>query len=215
MKKKIFRCTELKEEHHDLITKISSLPHISTSEDFTGRVMSKITAERATVLGRIGTFFMHPRHAHIDVRGILSSPQTKAECSFCYILTAAFYLVMGLVLMIGLKAASSDLTLNQWIRTQPQFIMATSFWLFGLGLVLLLDGRLAILGAKGGTLLYIVATLGYSLLFPASNSLPAKYMSVVLSTTATLMGLLLYHHLSAFAKTRSGTTRSQHSLKNP
>jgi hypothetical protein len=205
----------MEEDYTDLIKSITSLPRISASDDFSDKVMTKVRSIRPTVLDRIRMILLRPRNAHVDVHGILSSPRTKTECSFCYILTAAFYLVMGLVLMSGFKAAANDLTLNQWIQTQPQFILASAVWLFGLGFMLLFDGRLAVLGAKGGTLLYILATLAYGFLFTASSSVPAKYMSIVLSTTATLMGLILYYNLSGFMKTRTKATGNhQRVLRN-
>lgn len=206
----------MEDRYSDLIKEISNLPRVSASEDFSDRVMKQVLAVRPTVLDRIRAILLRPRHnALVDPRGIVSSPKTKAECSFSFILTAAFYLVIGVVLMSGLKASASDLTLNEWIRTQPQFIILSAIWLFGLGMIILFDGRLALIGAKGGTLLFVLATLVHSLLYTASPSLPAKYMSILLSTTATLIGILLYYNVSGFSKSRTkaaGTLR--HPFKN-
>jgi|GEM_PF-2006825 len=194
----------MEDQHNDLIEEIQNLPRISASEDFSERVMKKVLSVRPTVMDRIRAILLRPHHnALMDPRGILSSPKTKAECSFTFILTAAFYLVIGVILMSGLKASVSDLTLNEWIRTQPQFIILSAFWLFSLGMIILFDGRLALIGAKGGTLLFVLATLVHSLLYTVSSSLPAKYMSILLSTTATLIGILLYYNLSGFSKSRT------------
>ncbi len=203
----------MEDQYNDLIEEIQNLPRISASENFSDRVMNKVLSVRPTVMDRIRTTLLRPRYnTLVDPHGIFSSPKTKAECSFTFILTAAFYLVIGVVLMSGLKASASDLTLNEWIRTQPQFIILSAIWLFGLGMIILLDGRLALIGAKGGTLLFILATLVHSLLYTVSPSLPAKYMSILVSTTATLIGILLYYNLSGFSKSR---TKAAGDLRRP
>ncbi len=131
--------------------------------------------------------------------GILLKPKTAKECAVCYVLTSAFYLVLGVVLMAGLHFVAADVFVNHGILFLPWISFFMAIWLFGLAVVMISGGHRAIVRAKTGTILFIGFILGGGVLLVASAWSPATYMSLAMSLTAVFMGLLLYHYLSRLA----------------
>lgn len=189
----------MKPQDDNIIQSISSLPRIEASDDFTRKVMVRVLEEKLSFTNRVLRYLLWNRGPVKQYAGILSKPNTAKECAVCFILTSAFYLVLGVVLMAGLHFVAADVFVNHGILFLPWISFFVAIWLLGLAVVVISGGHRAIVRAQAGTILFIGFILGGGVLLVASAWSPATYMSFAMSLTAVFMGLLLYHHLSRLA----------------
>lgn len=186
-------------QNDEIVQLISSLPRAEISADFTRRVMVQVIDEKLSFTDRVLRYLLWNRGPINQYAGILSKPKTAKECAVCYVLTSAFYLVFGVVLMAGLHFAAADVFVNHGILFLPWLSFFVAIWLLGLAVVMISGGHRAIVMAKTGTILFIGFILGGGALLVTSYWSPATYMSLAMSLTAVFMGLLLYHQLSLLA----------------
>jgi hypothetical protein len=99
---------------------------------------------------------------------------------------------MGIILMAGLKAISSGITVASWIALQPIFTLGSAIWLLSLGILLVLDGKIAVKIAQYGTLLYIFFTVFNGILMRPYLRVPHADVFVIgFVATGALMGIML------------------------
>jgi hypothetical protein len=187
------------DDFSDIIKKIAAAPSADLPSDFTAKVMTRVLKEPRGVLDRFWQIIPFPQSRMFSSAGCLSPSATKGECAFCYILTGCFYAIMGGYLLSRLGDIDGPQIITNWIMLQPFFIIVTSLWLFGLGTFLYFAGRPVTPYIKIGSLIFIAAFLLNGLF---SNNLPSlivSFFTVLLNSTAVIMGLILYKNVSVYA----------------
>jgi hypothetical protein len=144
-------------EHEELIRQMQGLPKATPPEDFTGRLMQRLPVYQENFWTRVKQALLNPGVENIPPGWVSKQgASNRTECSFYFFLTGFFYLIMGLVLLAGFRAIDLGMPAMDWLRMQPHLTFGTALWLLVLGLVLLLDGKIAVTLARYGTLLYIL-----------------------------------------------------------
>ncbi|MBU1570191.1 MAG: hypothetical protein KKD92_15065 [Proteobacteria bacterium] len=167
-------------DYKDLINLMEATPKAPVPDNFTQNVM-----------GRIALF--NPSEAAVQSRWAqILSVSNPRECSFCFFITGFFYLIMGIVLMAGFKAIGSGIAVAEWIKLQPHLTIGAAMWLLALGMLLIVDGRIAIKIAQYGTLLYIFFTVVNGILMRPYLRVPhADFFIIGFVATGALMGVML------------------------
>ena len=164
--------------------------------DLTARIMAVVATQPVGRLDKLKQFLLQPRQAaNLDPR----------ECSICFMVTGAFYLVLGAVLLAGLKFLGPGVVLNQWLRLLPWFGFLAALWFFGLAAAMIQGGQRAVAGIKAGTMLFIVAVLACIPLFLGAIRSPARYLPAAMLLMAASMGFLLYCQVTAFSRLKEAT----------
>jgi hypothetical protein len=167
-------------DYKDIINLMEATPKAPVPDNFTQNVMERITLLNFSEKG------VESRWAQI------LSVSNPRECSFCFFITGFFYLIMGIILMLGLRAISSGIEVADWISLQPSLTIGAAIWLLALGLLLILDGRIGIKIAQYGTLLYIFFTVVNGILMRPYLRVPHADVFVIgFVATGTLMGIML------------------------
>ena len=121
-----------------------------------------------------------------------SGDVSKKECSFYFFITGYFYMIIGILAMMGVKEISSGMAAMGWIGLQPHFALGTAIWLFVLGAVLMLDGSAVINAARYGTLFYIFSSVVNVILMRPYLHIPyADVFIIGLVATSVIMGFML------------------------
>ena len=182
------------DEYTDLTDIMKETPAVQPPPDFTQRVMGRIPDLKPGIWFGVRQVLLQPRESSFNLRRTLkgSGSVTNKECSFYFLMTGFFYLIMGIILMIGLKGTMSEMAVAQWIRLQPQIALITALWLIILGIALIMDGNFAVKAAKLGTLFYI----GFAILngLAIQVVLRASYAGIFILSfvgASVLMGILL------------------------
>jgi hypothetical protein len=189
------------ENHQDIINLIKSTPAIQPPENFTQNVMQSVMRERPGVAERLRQILLQPRGRLFAPRGILSTASTRAECAFYYVITGTFYLVMGLVLMVGLGGSEGEMALARWSRIQPQLMIAAALWLSGLGGILYLSDRTKVEVAKIATVMYLLFVVISGAVVITLYRMPVLMASTGLFViSGVVMGMLLHKNVSSYQK---------------
>ena len=167
-------------EFKDLINLMEATPKAPVPDNFTQNVMERIS-------------LFNPLEAGVQSRWAqILSVSNPRECSFCFFITGFFYLIMGIVLMLGFNAIGSGISVSEWIKLQPQFTIGAAMWLLALGVLLIMDGRIAIKIAQYGTLLYIFFTVVNGILMRTYLRVPHVDVFIIgFVATGALMGIML------------------------
>lgn len=80
---------------------------------------------------------------------------SRKECSYCFFVVGYFFLVLGIVLMVGFNKIGFTPSIMGWIGLQPHFILILTILHLVLGLILMRGGSTAIKAAQYGTYFYI------------------------------------------------------------
>ncbi len=185
----------------DLTEIMAKAPRQEPPEGFTAQIMARLPEGKATVRRfSFRRLFRTPVFTK-DLTFGFRRPVEKTECAFYYILAGTFYLVMGLVLMVGLRGGNGEIALTPWSRIQPQLMIASAFWLSGLGAILYLSDRTKVEVAKIATVIYIL------LVFLSGAVMIMLYrMPVLMASTAlfvisgVILGILLHQNISLYQK---------------
>jgi hypothetical protein len=161
------------------------------SEGFTERVMARLPEGKATVR-------RFPFRQPVETRAFATRltlgfrhPVMKTECAFCFLLSGFFYLVLGFVLMIGLRWPVG-LHHPGWLSIQPLFGLLLAAWLTALGAVLYTDVSSSIRIARIGTVLYAVLVFLNGWLGVVRMPVPIElFFAVIFSVTGLGMAVFL------------------------
>jgi hypothetical protein len=181
------------DNHQDIIDLIKSTPAIQPPDDFNRRLMSRLPELDQGVWAKAKQTLFNPSGAAIKSRWAQILPvSNKRECSFCFFITGFFYLIIGIVLMAGFKAIGSSMAAMEWITLQPHLTIGAAAWLLALGMVLMMDGSIAIKIARYGTLFYIFFTVFNGILMRPYLHVPYAGVFVIgFVATSALMGVML------------------------
>jgi len=175
-------------EYNELIQQVKALPQVNPPSDITQQVMDRLVDEQKL------SFLHQLKKAGLSLY-LGENNETsisKAACSFYYMMTSFFYLIIGIVSITGIKKINLELADITWIGLQPYFAIGTAIWLFALGIVLKIDGQAGINAAKYGTMLYIFLAVVNSILLQSYLQIPYTIIFVIgLAAASGFMGILL------------------------
>lgn len=181
----------------DLTEIMRNAPRQEPPEGFTARVMERIPdgkpSARRSLWSRIFRDPVFTTSLTFGFRGAV----TKSECAFYFLLTGFFYLVLGCILMFGLRRFAGFVQ-PAWLSLQPLFGILLAIGLCALGFLLYTDGQGALRTARIGTALYGVLILLNGSIGALWAQLPvALFFAVIFSATglgmAALLGIAVDH----------------------
>jgi len=182
------------DKHQDIIDRIKSTPVIQPPESFTDSVMQRLPDRYPGILLAAASFIHQLYKYAMTPDGDRASGLTRRECSFYFFVTGFFYLIIGIILMIGLQRISAGISAMEWIKLQPLLIIGAAIWLLVLGIVLMLDGRRGVKAAKYGTIVYIFFTIINAILMWHYLHIPFAGVFIMgFVATSALMGVMLDH----------------------
>jgi hypothetical protein len=176
-------------EHEDLIKRMEAEPKVPPPDGFTERVMGLLPDLNQGFWEKVKHSFINHSWAGNQSRWAqMLSVSNRRDCSFCFFITGYFYLIMGIVMMAGFKSIGPSLAAMEWITLQPHLTIGAAAWLLALGMVLMMDGSIAIKIARYGTWLYIFFTVFNGTLMTHYLHVPyAGLFIIVFMVTSTLM----------------------------
>lgn len=192
----------------DLTGIMENVPPKQPPEGFTAKVMANLPERKANIRQ---FSFLRPfgipvfaTNMNIDFR----SSVTKTECAFYFFLTGFFYLVLGLILMLGLPR-TAGLSHPGWLAVQPLVGLLLAVELTALGIAVYTNGDSAVRFVRSGTLLYAALIILNGWLGTLYMQVPMViFFAVIFSLTglsiAVLLGLAVdrYHSETIFSEVR-------------
>jgi len=146
------------ERFRDLTGIMENTSPMQPSEDFTAKVMARLPEEkvprRRLLLKQLFGNSAFPTNLTLGFR----NPVTKTECSFYFLLTGFFYLILGLILLSGLLL-SGGLRYPEWLTIQPLIGLLLAAELIVLGIAVYTSGESAVRFARIGMILYAVLVI--------------------------------------------------------
>lgn len=165
---------------------------------FTQQVMAVI-AEMQTAKTGSTAFWQQVRRRIAATVAYLTDTPSAADIALCFLLAGFFYFMLGIIFFFGLKSIEPLPATAQWLRLQPQIAMLTAGVLGTLGVLLLLDGRLAMRLARIGTLAFIVFSVFNGTWFGVTGAASYRLFGLLCFTLApVLLGLFLAASLQRF-----------------
>ncbi|GAB6267955.1 MAG: hypothetical protein STSR0002_06960 [Smithella sp.] len=177
-------------------------------EGFTARIMARLPEEKATswqlLLRQLFGNSAFPTNLNIGFR----NPVTKTECSFYFLLTGFFYLVLGLILMLGLPLPEG-FHHPEWLAIQPLIGLLLAAELIALGIAVYTNGESAVRFVRAGVLLYAILIILNGLVGTLYIRIPvAIFFAAIFSITGLGIAVLLelavdrYHPENIFSEVR-------------
>lgn len=188
-------------QFHDLTEIMERTLPKQTPNDFTSKVMSRLSEEKEDM-----HTFSFRRLFPTSLNFSFSASVTKTECAFYFFLTGFFYFILGLIMMIGIPLPAI-MQNNGWLSFQPFFGILLATELTIIGIFLYKKGESAIRVVRIGTLLYavlIILDLGIGTLY--IKTMTAVFFIAVFSLTGLALALLLkmaidhYHPETMFSE---------------
>ncbi|MBN1363939.1 MAG: hypothetical protein JW976_03950 [Syntrophaceae bacterium] len=187
-------------QFQDLTKIMESVPQKHAPDNFTSRLMVRISEEKETAQS-----FSLQRLFPTSLNFGFGNAVTKTECAFYFLLTGFFYFILGLIMMIGLPLPVVVQN-NGWLSFQPLFGILLAVELIIIGTILYKRGDSAVRFVRMGTLLYAVLiilnfVIGALLIQPA-----AVFIIAIFSLTGLALAVLLriavdhYHPETVFSE---------------
>ncbi|MEA3486300.1 MAG: hypothetical protein U9R20_01435 [Thermodesulfobacteriota bacterium] len=166
---------------------IKEVPPVQPPDDFARKVMNEIHGMESGIWSRIMRALMKKRENVFDTEMILRGDATGGQCSFCFFMGGFFYLILGVVLMLGFGKISSGVITAEWVALQPYISFATAIFFGVLGSILLMDGRNPVKVAKLGALMYIAFAVSNGAVIQMSFGAPS---AIIFGFTFGIIGVL-------------------------
>ena len=191
------------ESFRDLTRIMENVPPMHPSEGFTTKVMARLSEEKETVKS-------------FSLRRLLSTKLklgfqpfiTKKEFAFYFLLSGFFYLIMGLILMLGLPLPAGISPMG-WFAIQPLVGLLFAAELTAIGVAVYKKGDSAVYVAQIGTVLYAALIILNGWVGTFYVHVPvAIFFAAIFSMTglgiAVLLGLAIdrYHPETIFSEVR-------------
>jgi hypothetical protein len=180
------------EKFADIIEKMKKQKTIDPPASFTDSVMRRLPDRYPGILFAVASVFHHLYNQALVPAGEQSNTLTRRECSFYFFITGFFYLIIGIILMIGLQEIDSSMMAMVWIKLQPHLTIGAAIWFLALGAVLKTGGSRGMKIAKYGTLFYIFIAVVNGTFMRLFLHFPFSGMFIVgFVATNAFMGILL------------------------
>ena len=197
------------EKFADIIEKIEKQKAVNPPDNLVNRVMVGVEKAEHRLMYKFNRFLFQPRELSSDAVGILSGKIiSHRQCSFLLFMVGLLYLIMGLIVTLGLKDALSIDNINLWLRIQPYITIVSSIFLICMAFFVLRKPQ-AIIIAKYGIIAHTAFIVVNAYVLESTLRLPAALaFTLVLTVTATVLGLLLISSIQYFLKSGLLMTRS-------
>lgn len=174
------------EQFRDLINVMEHAEEKKPPEHFISDVMAKLAETKSTPDSfSFGRLF--PTHLNIGFQNSV----TKTECACYFLLTALFYFILGLIMMIGFPLAVM-MQNNSWLSFQPLFGLLLAAVLAGSGIIIYKKNDAAIPLARIGTMIYAaLVVLNYGIGAFYVQPVAAIIVVAVFSVTGLVLAVLL------------------------
>jgi hypothetical protein len=179
------------DKHQYIIDRIKAVRAIQPPASFTDNIMKQLP-DRYPMILYIGSFAYQLYNLAMAPDGDNKSGLTYKECSFYFIITGLFYLVIGVIMAIGLHGISSGIDAMGWINLQPKINIGVALGLLAFGALLIVDGNLGVKAARFGTLIYLFFVLINGLLMRQYLNIPFAGIFIIGFVAASaFMGIML------------------------
>ena len=169
---------------------------VTPPADFTARIMTRIAALQPSPPSFAGALLLYLKEILPDLKA--GDLESKSECSFYFLMSGIFYLILGAVLSFGLSGTS--LMMMRWIRWQPEIMLMISLLFITLGFAVARGGKAVLRTVKSGTFFYMVIAMlnGASLQITFRSP---KWLTLGFILTNVVMGVLLIMAVRRMART--------------
>jgi hypothetical protein len=183
----------------DIIEKISKQKTMDAPENIVSRVMIGVEKVESCFLYKLNRFLFQPRELSSDAVSILSGKiMSHRQCSFLLFMVGLLYLIVGLIIITGLRDALSDENINLWLRIQPYVTIASAIIMIGVGFIILYKPQ-TIIAAKYSIVLHTALIVVNALILEFMLFSPqAIVFALILTTAAMVLGLLLVGAIQNF-----------------
>jgi len=178
------------DEYSDITDIMKATPAVPPPADFTDRVMGRVCVCDPCLSGKIRQKFSQwsPRQV---LGALFVTPATASECCFCFIMAGFFYLIMGIVLFVGLRAIGGDI-LGGGLIYQPLASFVIAAGLGALGILLRKKSLRALKTVRFGMLIYCGVVLVGGVSLQVDSTIPFNPAALICFTTGgILMGAFL------------------------
>lgn len=146
---------------HDAWRALADLPLPQPGENFTARVMERMSQTQPGLWPGLWVFLTIPRSLGFSpLRAVVTGRATRAECAFYTYMAAFGLLVLSVALALGLRGLPETIPVWGWLASQPIIWLIMSLMLGTTGWLLSRGGRIGIrlarLAAWGFTCLTIL-----------------------------------------------------------
>ena len=180
------------DKHQDIINRIKSTPVMQPPAAFTDIVMRRLPDRYPGILYAAGPFLNQLYNQALAPDGDQAGGLSRRECSFYFFITGFFYLIIGIVLIIGFQGISTGMVATEWIKLQPHLTIGAALWLLALGVVLMLDGSAGVKAARYGTLIYVFFAVVNGILMRSYLNVPfAGVLIIGFVAASAFMGVML------------------------
>lgn len=176
----------MEEKYRDIIAMIRREGPVRPPADITERIMTRISALQPSAPSRADAFLTYLKGIFPDLK--TGNLESNSECSFYFLLSGVFYLILGAVLSLGLSGTS--LIMMRWIRWQPEIMLMISLLFITLGFALARGGKAALRTVKSGTFFYIIIAIINGASMQITFNSP-RLLSLGFILTNVVMGVLL------------------------
>jgi hypothetical protein len=184
------------EKYSDIIAAVKNQQPVNPPEDFTDHVMRRLPDQYPSIMLVVASFVHHLYKQALALDGDQSNDLARRECSFYFFITGFFYMISGIVAMMGFKSISSGMEPVSWIGLQPYVAIGTAMWFFALGIVLMMDGSIGMKIARYGTLFYIFSAVVNGVLIRSYLHIPYAGIFIAgIVGTSVFMGVMLVQSL--------------------
>ena len=191
---------ETRPEFSPLIDRLRTEEAAEPGPDFTLRVMAGID-EVQSELAEAATAVKQIKQRTASLMRYLTDTPSVRDIALCFLLAGFFYFLLGVIFFLGLQNLQPLPPTAQWLRLQPQVAMITAGVLGTLGLLLLLDGGMAMRLARIGTIAFIAFSVVNGTWISLENTGPVTSIGVLCFIAApVLLGLFLAASLLRFGR---------------
>lgn len=180
------------EKYKDIIEKLQKQKTVAPPDSLTDHLMKRLPDQYPGILFVIASF-VHNLYWHaLEPDGDRANGLTRSECSFYFFITGLFYLIIGIILMMGLQRINAAIVEMELIKLQTHLTIGTAIWLLALGLVLILNWRSGIKAARYGTIFYFMFALANGILmWSYIHSFIGSMFIIGFVGASALMGFML------------------------
>ncbi len=188
-------------QFHDLTQIMENTAQKQVPDNFTSKLMEILPAKQQIVKA-FSFKNLFPSYLNFGFQNTV----TKTECAFYFLLTAFFYFILGLIMLMELPMPAV-LNNNGWLSFQPLFGMLLALELTAIGIILYKKGDTAIRYARIGTLLYAALILLNFWIGAIHIQIPAAILFVAIFSI-TGLGIAFFLGM-AIARYQPGTIFSE------
>ena len=183
-----------------VIEQLRTSEAVEPHPDFTLRVMAGI-ADTQSEMADAATAARQMKTRATSLMRYLTETPSVSDIALCFLLAGFFYFLLGVIFFLGLQTLQPLQVTAGWLRLQPQVAMLTAGMLGTIGLLLLVDGGIAMHLAQVGTLLFIVFSVFNGTWISLDTTAAFAPIGLICFTAApVLLGLFLAASLQRYRR---------------